>query len=72
MFFFFPFYAESQASSNGSGSSHAKTLPLLPAPGSARTSSRAADRAWDFGDFGVDLLRQGDSGLYLIVDCARE
>ena len=56
MFFFFPFYAESQA--NGSGSSHAKTLPLLPAPGSARTSSRATDRAWDFGDFGVDLLRK--------------
>jgi len=56
MFFFFPFSAESQA--NGSGSSYVKTLPLLPAPGSARTSSRAKDRASDFADFGVDLLRQ--------------
>ena len=59
MFFFFPFYTESQASANGGGgSSYAKTLPLLPAPGSARTSSRAKDRASDFGDFAVDLLRQ--------------
>jgi hypothetical protein len=59
MFFFFPFYTESQASANGGGgASYAKTLPLLPAPGSARTSSRAKDRASDFGDFAVDLLRQ--------------
>lgn len=58
MFFLFPFYTESRASSNGGGFSYSKTLPLLPAPGSARTSSRATDRAWDFGDFGVDLLRQ--------------
>jgi hypothetical protein len=59
MFFFFPFYAGGQSSANGSGgSSYAKTLPLLPAPWSARTDSRAKDRAWDFGDFGVDLLRK--------------
>jgi hypothetical protein len=56
MFFLFPFSAESQA--NGSGFSYAKTLPLLPAPGSAKTSSRATDRAWDFGGLGVDLLRE--------------
>ena len=54
MFFWFPFYTESKSFSNGSGSSYAKTLPLLPAPGSARTNSRAGD----FGDFAVDLLRQ--------------
>ncbi len=54
MFFFFPFYTESQPSSNGGGSSSAKALPLLPAPGASRTS----DRSWDFGDFAMDLLRQ--------------
>jgi hypothetical protein len=58
MFFFFPFYTESQSSSNGWGASNAKTVPLLPAPGSARMNSRATDRACDFGDFAVDLLRQ--------------
>lgn len=58
MFFFFPFYTESQSSSNGRGSSNAMTLPLLPAPASARTNLRRTQRAWDFGDFGVDLLRQ--------------
>ena len=59
MFFFFPFYAESRASSNdGGGSSYAKLLPFLPTPESARTSSRAKDRASDLGDFGVDLLRE--------------
>lgn len=58
MFFFFPFYTESQPFSNGSSSSHAKALPFLPASGSARTNSRATERAGDFGNFGVDLLRQ--------------
>ena len=58
MFFLFPFYTESQPFSNGSSSSHAKALPFLPASGSARTNSRATERAWGFGDFGVDLLRQ--------------
>jgi hypothetical protein len=58
MFFLFPFYTESQSSSKDRGSSNAKTLPLLPAPGSARTGSRSTRRAWDFGDFAVDLLRQ--------------
>jgi len=58
MFFFFPFYTESQSSSNGLGSSNAKTLPLLPAPASARTNPRTTDRACDFGGFAVDLLRQ--------------
>jgi hypothetical protein len=56
MFFFFPFYAESQA--NGGGSSRAKALPLLPASGSARTSAHRTDRISDFGDFAVDFLRQ--------------
>ncbi len=56
--FIFPFNAESKAYTNGSGSSHAKTLPFLPASGSARESSRATERAWDFGDMAVDLLRQ--------------
>ena len=58
MFFFFPFYTESQPFSNGSSSSHAKALPFLPASGSARTNSRATKSPWDFGDFGVDFLRQ--------------
>ncbi len=58
MFFFFPFYTESKSFSNGSGSSHARTLPLLPASGSARTNSRSTERTRDFGDFGVDFLRQ--------------
>src|SRR5664279_616258 len=58
MFSFFPFYTESQAASKGGGSLYAKMLPLLPAPGSERTSSRATDRAWNFGDFGIDFLRQ--------------
>ena len=58
MFFFFPFNTESQSSSNGWGASNAKTLPLLPAPASARTNSRRTERAGDFGDFSVDLLRQ--------------
>ena len=58
MFFFFPFYGESRSALNGSRSSYAKTLPLLPSPGSARTGSRATDRGWDFGDFAIDLLRQ--------------
>ncbi len=58
MFFWFPFYTESKPFSNGSGSSHARTLPLLPAPGSARTNPRGTERAGDFGDFAMDLLRQ--------------
>jgi len=58
MFFFFPFYTESQSSSTGRGASNAKTLPLLLAPASARTNSRPAERARDCGDFAVDLLRQ--------------
>ena len=57
MFFFFPFSTESQSSLNGSGFSQAKALPLLPAPRSARASSRA-EPAWNVGDFGVDFLRQ--------------
>jgi len=56
MFFFFPFYAESKPSYSGRSSPRFGTLPLLPAPASAR--SRDADRAGDFGGFGVDLIRQ--------------
>ena len=63
MFFFFPFYTESRSFSNGRGSSHAKALPFLPGSGSARTNSRKTERAWDFGDFSVDLLRQTISAL---------
>jgi hypothetical protein len=58
MFFFFPFSIESQSSSNGQGFSNAMTLPLLPALASATTNPRRTERACDFGDFGVDLLRQ--------------
>ena len=56
MFFFFPFYAESKPSYSGRSSSRFGTLPLLPAPTSAR--SRDGGRAGDFGGFGVDLIRQ--------------
>ena len=59
MFFFFPFYPESKAFSNGGGSSQAKTLPLLPASESARRSSSAPD----FGNFAVDFIRQAISAL---------
>ena len=52
MFFFFPFNTESQSSAS------AKTLPLLPAPASARTNPRRTERACDVGDFAVDFLRQ--------------
>ncbi len=63
MFFFFPFYAENQASSGGGGSSRVeKQLPLLPAPGSSK-NYRASNRSWDFGDFAVDLLRQTLSAI---------
>jgi len=58
MFFFFPFNTESQSSSNGWGSSNAKALPLLPAPAGARMNPRRTERAWDFGDFSVDLLQR--------------
>jgi len=58
MFFFFPFNTESQSSLNGGGASNAKTLPFLPVPASARTNPRRTERAGDFGDFSVDLLRQ--------------
>ena len=57
MFFFFPFNTESQSSSNGWGSSNAKTLPLLRLR-SRGANPRRNERAGDFGDFSVDLLRQ--------------
>ena len=58
MFFFSPFYTESKPVSNGGNSFSARALPLLPAPGRANTNSKTAARAWDFGDFFVDFLRQ--------------
>ncbi len=63
MFFWFPFYTENKSFSNGSGSSRAKTLPLLPASGDARTRARGTDDASNFAGFAVDLLRQAISAL---------
>ncbi len=57
-FFFFPFYTGSQPSSNGRSSSEAKTLPLLPASGSAKRSANAGGSAGDFGEFALSLLQQ--------------